>query len=59
MNTDPRGTTPVLSPEEVRRLTLYKWKYSLESEGFTPEEIRQLMFVKYLAHRRRVLGQDS
>lgn len=39
---------PPLTEEDVRRLTLYKWRYSLESSGFTAEQVGQLLFLKWL-----------
>jgi hypothetical protein len=44
-----------LSPGELYQLTLYKWRYSLEAYGFEPEQVRELMFVKWLHASRRVL----
>jgi hypothetical protein len=43
-----------LSEDELYRLTLYKWRYSLEAFGFERHEIRELMFVKWLHASRRV-----
>jgi hypothetical protein len=37
-----------LSANDVWRLTLFKWRYSLESHGFTTEQARQLLFLKWL-----------
>jgi hypothetical protein len=56
-----RGVTPLpiatgaLTEDERWRLTLYKWRYSLESQGFTPAQARQLLFVKWLYNRRLAL----
>jgi hypothetical protein len=51
-------TTPVesspLSPAELYQLTLYKWRYSLEAYGFDNQQVRDLMFVKWLHASRRV-----
>lgn len=44
----------VLSAQEVYRLTLFKWRYSLEAYGFTAEQVRQLLFLKWLQATRRV-----
>jgi hypothetical protein len=44
-----------LSPDELYQLTLYKWRYSLEAFGFDREQVRQLMFLKWLHSSRRVL----
>ena len=38
----------LLSSRELYQLTLYKWRYSLEAFGFEPDEVRQLMFMKWL-----------
>lgn len=48
-------TRPTLSAADVRRLTLWKWRYSLESAGFTYEQARQLIFLKWLYSQRRTL----
>jgi hypothetical protein len=45
-----------LSAEELYRLTLYKWRYSLEAYGFSPEQVRKLMFLKWLHASHRVQG---
>ena len=44
-----------LSASELYQLTLYKWRYSLEAYGFATDEVRQLMFLKWLHASRRVL----
>jgi hypothetical protein len=43
-----------LSPNELYQLTLYKWRYSLEAYGFEQDEVRELMFLKWLHASRRV-----
>ncbi len=43
-----------LSPLELHRLTLYKWRYALEAFGFAPAEVRRLLFVKWLHVTQRV-----
>lgn len=43
-----------LSPAELYQLTLYKWRYSLEAFGFDPQQVRELMFVKWLHISRRL-----
>ncbi|MDQ3811859.1 MAG: hypothetical protein M3336_16375 [Chloroflexota bacterium] len=43
-----------LSQTELYQLTLYKWRYSLEAYGFTPQEVRELMFLKWLHASRRL-----
>ena len=44
-----------LSANELYQLTLYKWRYSLEAYGFQTDEVRDLMFLKWLHASRRVL----
>ncbi|MBA2448656.1 MAG: hypothetical protein H0V51_11590 [Chloroflexi bacterium] len=39
---------PALTQEDIRRLTLYKWRYSLESCGFTTDQVGHLLFLKWL-----------
>ncbi|MDQ6670080.1 MAG: hypothetical protein M3069_04930 [Chloroflexota bacterium] len=43
-----------LSPAELYRLTLYKWRYSLEAYGFDTGQVRDLMFLKWLYASRHV-----
>lgn len=45
-----------LSEDELYQLTLYKWRYSLEAFGFEPQQVRQLMFMKWLYASHRVQG---
>ena len=45
-----------LSATELYQLTLYKWRYSLEAYGFDHDEVRELMFLKWLYASRRVQG---
>lgn len=45
-----------LSADELYQLTLYKWRYSLEAYGFTYDQVRQLMFLKWLHASRRAQG---
>ena len=44
----------MLTALDVRRLTFYKWIYSLESSGFTRSEAEYLTFVKWLVARGRI-----
>ena len=44
-----------LSSNELYQLTLYKWRYSLEAYGFQADEVRDLMFLKWLLASRRVV----
>lgn len=50
------GTRPPLTSEDVRRLTLYKWRYSLESTGFTTDQVGHLLFLKWLYANCAVRG---
>ena len=45
-----------LTAQDVRRLTLFKWRYSLESAGFTSQQAGHLLFLKWLHARRRTIG---
>jgi len=51
----PDEDNDVLTQEELHRLTLYKWRYSLEAFGFEHHEVRELMFLKWLHASRRVV----
>ena len=42
----------LLTAQDVRRLTLFKWRYSLESAGFTSRQAAHLLFLKWLYARR-------
>ena len=44
-----------LSSNELYQLTLYKWRYSLEAYGFHADEVRDLMFLKWLHASRRIV----
>jgi len=44
-----------LSSTELYQLTLYKWRYSLEAYGFQADEVRDLMFIKWLHASRHVV----
>jgi len=46
--------TSPLSPGELYQLTLYKWRYSLEAYGFDQDQVRELIFLKWLHASRRV-----
>ena len=50
------GVRAVLSAQDVRRLTLFKWRYSLESAGFSSHQAEHLLFLKWLHARRGPLG---
>jgi hypothetical protein len=43
-----------LSAAELYKLTLYKWRYSFEAFGFDDQQVRDLMFMKWLYASRRV-----
>jgi hypothetical protein len=45
---------PHLSLGDVDRLTAYKWRYSLESHGFSSHEAHRLLFMKWLYGHGRV-----
>ena len=47
---------PSLTSQDMRRLTLYKWRYALESAGFTADQANRLMFLRWL-HARRGVGR--
>ena len=47
---------PSLTSQDMRRLTLYKWRYALESAGFTADQAHRLMFLRWL-HARRGVGR--
>jgi hypothetical protein len=61
-NSAAESATPVaetlpeteLSATELYQLTLYKWRYSLEAFGFDQQEVRDLMFLKWLYASRRL-----
>lgn len=40
-----------LTNGELDRLTAYKWRYSLESHGFSSAQAYRLLFVKWLHGR--------
>jgi hypothetical protein len=45
--------TEPLSRAELHRLTLFKWRYTLESIGFSDWEVDQLVFLTWLHATRR------
>jgi hypothetical protein len=45
-----------LTAQDVRRLTLFKWRYSLESAGFSSRQAGHLLFLKWLHTRRGPTG---
>lgn len=62
-STPPAGAGPhegaasddALLPVELYRLTLYKWRYSLEAAGFDSATAHHLVFLKWLHTTRKVL----
>ena len=50
----PATVEQPLTTEELYRLTLYKWRYSLEAFGFGDYEVSNLLFLKWLHCTRRV-----
>jgi hypothetical protein len=46
----------MLTAQDVRRLTLFKWRYSLESAGFSSHQAEHLLFLKWLHARHGPLG---
>jgi hypothetical protein len=55
----PRPDRPVppernLSAGELHQLTLYKWRYALEALGFASDQVRSLMFLKWLLVSQRL-----
>ena len=47
-----KAQTPALTAQEIRRLSLWKIAYNLRTEGFTQEQARRLVFLRYLARMR-------
>jgi hypothetical protein len=45
-----------LTRQDVDRLTAYKWRYSLESHGFSASQATRLLFIKWLYARGTVGG---
>jgi hypothetical protein len=45
-----------LNTLELHRLTLYKWRYTLESLGFRDWQVDELMFLRWLRATSRVHG---
>lgn len=45
-----------LSSADLQRLTLFKWRYTLEAKGFAADECDRLLFLRWLQARHpRVL----
>jgi hypothetical protein len=43
-----------LTSRDIDRLTNYKWRYSLESHGFSSDQAARLLFIKWLYGRGRI-----
>jgi hypothetical protein len=52
--TNQPSSVAYLSRRDIDRLTNYKWRYSLESHGFSTDQATRLLFIKWL-HRRGLL----
>jgi hypothetical protein len=44
---------PNLTATDVRRLTLFKWRYSLETAGFSRAQAAHLLFLKWRLARQQ------
>lgn len=56
---DPEDTgdnRALLTRRDVDRLTAYKWRYALESHGFTAAQASRLLYVKWLYMRGTIGG---
>jgi hypothetical protein len=53
---DPEAEFAPLSRRELHRLTLFKWRYTLESLGFRAWQVEELMFLTWLRVTARVRG---
>lgn len=49
----PTNTT-ALSEQEIDRLTVWKWRYSLEAHGFARQQAARLLFVRWLVQCGRL-----
>jgi hypothetical protein len=52
----PHNDRHPLSLLEQHRLTLFKWRYTLETLGFAAHEVEDLMFLTWLRATARVRG---
>ena len=48
--------TAYLSRRDIDRLTNYKWRYSLESHGFSTEQASRLLFARWLVRQGVLRG---
>lgn len=44
----PSAVARGLTAAQVRALTLFKWRYSLQATGFNRQESERLLFMKWL-----------
>ena len=49
----------VLDTTDMVRLTRWKWRYELETRGFSGAEARLLIYLKWLKARGRIGGHDD
>jgi hypothetical protein len=49
-------TSTYLTRRDVDRLTAYKWRYSLESHGFSSNQASHLLFMKWLYKQGSVVS---
>lgn len=47
---------PLLTRQDVDRLTAYKWRYTLESHGFSASQATRLLYIKWLYARGTIGG---
>lgn len=50
-------TVSSLTQQDVRRLSIWKMRYSLESRGFTRAEAKRLVFMRWAAYYG-VIGEN-
>jgi hypothetical protein len=48
-----------LTADEVRALTLFKWRYSIQDQGFTRREAERLLFWKWRSRCRPSMQDRS
>jgi hypothetical protein len=48
-----------LTERDMDRLTNYKWRYSLETAGFSTEQANRLLFTRWLYRRGGILGDTG
>jgi hypothetical protein len=49
----PSAIASAFTAREIRALTLFKWRYSLETAGFSSQEAGRVLFLKWLYATRR------